>query len=110
MNGSIPPSRYRSPDEFTEQGLVLQGTVQHTVANPVSCSARVRTVSAVVCIRRTVLSHDFLMERNYPYGVGALLCQVCERPDATGRQGTIEPAGDRPLVTVVDIARGMTVE
>ena len=27
---------YRSPKEFTEQGLVLQETVQHTVANPSS--------------------------------------------------------------------------
>ena len=54
--------------------------------------------------------HDFLMGRNYPYGVGALLCQVFDRLDVTGWQEKLNKQTLSHPVTVVDIARDVVGE
>lgn len=53
------------------------------------------------------LGGDFLMGRNYPYGVGALLCQVFDQLGETGWQERLNAQTTARPVTVVDIARDL---
>lgn len=82
---------YRSPKEFTEQELVLQGPVQHIVANPTGTGSIKAATGRATCVAphrhrplAIPLTHQGLRRQEDPRGQWQArdhpLCQTVHRP------------------------------